>query len=326
MCGQWSEEGYINLNRERLKKEMSPADWKQVIDELAEHHIGSVLLRGGEVFLYPGIIELLEYIHGKGMFISIDTNGTMLKDYAADIVRIGNIHLTISVDGPEAIHDSVRGVPGCFQRIKAGIDALNRLDPPDSAGISRCICFTISCYSVSGLGVMPDVARSLSIRSIVIVPYYYIPQEVGEAYQQELREHLGCAAFSWSGFRHEDSGVDFDEFRKQYRAYRNSLGDIYSYPYMPLSEDQYKAWFSDALTPVEDTTCNNVERLIDIQPNGDANFCVDFPDYSFGNVKEATIKELWNGEKATRFRDYRRKRPLSVCHRCGAKHMSDHAG
>ena len=326
MCGQWSEEGYINLNKDILKNEMTLADWKRVIDEVAEHQIGSVLLRGGEVFLYPSIIELLDYIHGKGMFISIDTNGTMLKDFAADIVRIGNIHMTISVDGPEAIHDSVRGVPGCFQRIKEGLDALNQLDPPNNAKISRSICFTISRYSVSGLGVMPDVARSLSIGSIVIVPYYYFPQKVGEAYQQELRKHLGCPAYSWQGFHHEDSGIDFTVFQEQHRAYQDTLNEIYSYPYMPLSEDQYKIWFSDALTPVESTTCNNIERLIDIQPSGEANFCVDFPDYSFGNVKEATIEELWKSEKAARFRDYRREKPLAVCHRCGAKHMADVLG
>jgi MoaA/NifB/PqqE/SkfB family radical SAM enzyme len=322
MCGQWSEEGYINLNTDILKKEMTLADWKRVVDELADHHIASVLLRGGEVFLYPGIIELMEYIHGKGMFISVDTNGTMLKDYAADIVRIGNIHLTISVDGPEAVHDSVRGIPGCFQRIKAGLDVLNQLDPPSSAKINRAICFTISQYSVSGLGVMPDVARSLSIGAIVIVPYYYFPQKVGQAYQEELRE-LGCPAFSWQGFHHETSGVDFSEFQTQYRAYLENLKDVFNYPYLPLSEDQYKTWFSDALTPVGPTHCTNVEKLIDIQPSGEADFCVDFPDYSFGNVKEATIQELWNGEKAARFRDYRREKPLAVCYRCGAKKMSE---
>ncbi len=78
MCGQWSEEGYIRHNTETLKHEMSLADWKRVVDELACHGVSSLLLRGGEVFMFPGIVELLEYIHAKGIFISIDTNGTML--------------------------------------------------------------------------------------------------------------------------------------------------------------------------------------------------------------------------------------------------------
>jgi radical SAM protein with 4Fe4S-binding SPASM domain len=66
----------------------------------------------------------------------------------------------------------------------------------------------------------------------------------------------------------------------------------------------------------------NVEKLVDVQPDGSANFCVDFVDYSFGNVKTDSIETLWNGEKAGRFRQYRREHPLAVCYRCGAKYMS----
>ena len=71
------------------------------------------------------------------------------------------------------------------------------------------------------------------------------------------------------------------------------------------------------------TRCANVERLIDIQPDGSANFCVDFVDYSSGNVRDSSIAAVWNSEAAERFRAYRRKQPLPVCHRCGAKYMGE---
>jgi len=321
MCGQWSEEGYIRQNTETLKHEMSLADWKRVVDELASHGISSLLLRGGEVFMLPGIGELLEYIHAKGIFISIDTNGTMLKQYAEDILRIGKMHLTISVDGPEPVHDMVRGVPGTFQRIKDGVSLLSDLEAQSENKISRSICFTISQYNYRSLGTMPDVARSLGLGSIAIVPYYYFPDSVGHHYAEELHS-LGCSAFSWVGFHHENSGVDFDAFQGQYRQYLDRLGDVYSYPYMPLDEGQYKSWFADTQTPVGPQHCLNIEKLVDIQPDGSANFCVDFVDYSFGNVREATLEELWNSERAERFRRYRREHPLAVCQRCGAKFMS----
>jgi radical SAM protein with 4Fe4S-binding SPASM domain len=67
----------------------------------------------------------------------------------------------------------------------------------------------------------------------------------------------------------------------------------------------------------------NVEQLIDIQPDGEANFCIDFPDYSVGNVKDRSISEVWNSSRAERFRAYKRERPLSLCHRCGAKYVSE---
>ena len=323
MCGQWSEEGYVRNNRNSLQQQMRLDDWKRVINEIVTHDIKFLLIRGGEPFLFPGIIELLDYIHGKGMFTSIDTNATMLKHYAEDIARIGKIHLTISVDGPEEIHDWVRGVPGCFQRIREGLEALAAHEQFAACKISKSINFTISPYSLKGLGAMPDVARSLSIDSIAIVPYYYFPKNIGKRYESELREHLGCSAFSWSGFHHDDSGIDFDEFQKQYQQYLDTLGDVQDFPYLPLSEDEYRSWFEDAVTPVGKAECGSIENLIDIQPNGDANFCIDFPDYSFGNVRESSIQEIWNNEHAERFRTYRRENALAVCHRCGAKYITE---
>jgi MoaA/NifB/PqqE/SkfB family radical SAM enzyme len=323
MCGQWSQEGYMHDRKDGLKQELTLADWKRLIDEIAAHGVHSVLLRGGEVSLFPDIIELLDYINARGIFISIDTNGTMLKNHAADLVRIGKIHLSISVDGPEEIHDRVRGVAGCFSRIRENVALLNELEKSSGRQISKSITFTISPYSYRGLGVMPDVARSLPINTICIVPYYYYPEEVGRRYEKEMRDAFDCPAFSWRGFHHEDSGVDLDEFQVQLRQYLATLGDVYSFPYMALSEDEYRTWFSDPISPVGPTRCTNVEKLIDIQPQGNANFCVDFPDYTIGNVREATIEEIWNGERAARFREYRRKKPLAVCYRCGAKYMSE---
>ncbi|MBN1889630.1 MAG: radical SAM protein [Thermoflexales bacterium] len=323
MCGQWSEQGYMRERKASLEQEMDLADWKRIVDELADHSISSVLLRGGEVFLLPYIIELLSYIHDKGMFISIDTNGTQLARYAPDIVRIGKIHLSISVDGPEGIHDAVRGVKGCFKQIQAGAAWLGEIEQARQRPISRSITFTISRYSYKGLGAMPDIARRLGIKTICIVPYYYFPEAVGQQYEKEMKEIFGCEAFSWRGFHQEDSGVEVDEFVEGYRTYLATLGEVYSYPYMVLSEDEYHTWFSDATSPVGPQHCTNVEKLIDIQPNGEANFCVDFPDYAIGNVRQASIEQIWNGERAERFRQYRRAQPLAVCYRCGAKYMSE---
>jgi MoaA/NifB/PqqE/SkfB family radical SAM enzyme len=323
MCGQWSEEGYVLNRTVDTRSHMSLEDWKRLVDEIAQHKIRFVLVRGGEPFLFKGIMELLRYVNAKGIFLSIDTNGTVLDRYAADLSRISNMHITFSVDGPEDVHDAVRCEKGSFQKIKQNIALLTDLEKKCGNKISKSICFTISKYNYTSLGKMADVARSLSIPSVNIVPFYYFSHEVGTQYDAELRTHLDCTAFSWKGFHHEGSGVEFDRFREELRSYRASLGDIYDFPYMPLTEDEYKAWFHDESTVVRSSACENVENLIDIQPTGEANFCVDFPDYSIGNVKNASISDLWNGSRAQRFREYRRERPLSVCHRCGAKNISE---
>jgi MoaA/NifB/PqqE/SkfB family radical SAM enzyme len=324
MCGQWSEEGYVRApsSRPAVGEPLQLGDWKRLVDEVAGHGLGGVLLRGGEPFLWPGILELLEHIASRGLFTSIDSNGTRLAEVADDLVRLGRIHVTVSVDGPEEIHDAVRGVPGCFRRVAEGIAAVKAAEARRGTTISKSLTFTISPWSYRGLGRMPEVARQIGLESLCIVPYYYLPERLGREYERELREELGCVAFSWRGFHHETSGIDCEAFREQLRAYRKGLGTLSDFPYLPLTEDEYRVWFEDPLAPVRRADCPNSEALLDVQPTGEANFCVDFPDYSIGNVKEATLAELWNGERARRFRERRRTKPFSACHRCGAKYMA----
>lgn len=323
MCGQWSEEGYVLNHTVDTRTRMKLADWKRLVDEIAYHRIRFILMRGGEPFMYRGIMELLNYVHGKGIALSVDSNGMFVDKCADELVRISNMHITFSVDGPEEVHDHIRGTKGSFRKIKENIALLNGLEAKTGGRISKSICFTISGYNYKYLGAMPDVARSMSIRSINIVPYYYFPEQIGQRYEKELRDNFDCSAFSWKGFHHEDSGVDFDIFREEHSKYLAALDGIDNFPFLPLTENEYRKWFEDVVTPVGTTRCLNVENLVDIQPSGEANFCVDFPDYSIGNVRESTIEDLWDGEMAVRFRNYRRERPLSVCHRCGANYISE---
>ena len=323
MCGQWSEQGYVLNHTIDTRSHMTLADWKRLVDEIAQYKIRFVLVRGGEPFLFGGIMELLRYVNAKGIFLSVDTNGTILDRYAAELSSISNMHITFSVDGPEEVHDAVRCEDGSFQKIKQNIALLTDLEKKCGNKISKSICFTISKYNYTSLGQMADVARSLAISSVNVVPYYYFSDKVGAEYEKELKEHFGCVAFSWKGFHHEGSGVQFDRFKEELRKYRETLGDIYDFPYLPLTEDEYQIWFQDESTPVRSSTCMNIENLIDIQPSGEANFCVDFPDYSIGNVINRNISDVWNSPRAQQFREYRRQKPLAVCNRCGAKYISE---
>jgi MoaA/NifB/PqqE/SkfB family radical SAM enzyme len=323
MCGQWSDEGYIK-NKTKCPDtvpKMKLEDWKRLVDEVVNYKIRFILIRGGEPFLFPGLIELLKYINSKGIFISLDTNGTRLGKFAEELIKIGNMHITFSIDGTEKIHDNVRGIKGSFKKTKENIVLLNKLDTEHK--ISKSICFTISKFSYKGLGEMPNVARSVKIESVNIVPYYFVPAEIGIKYENELKEYFDSPAYSWKGFHHDDSGIDFDIFKKELRKYKSSLNGIENFPYLPLTEEEYGLWFRDSTTKVGSLECKNVEKLIDIQPDGEANFCVDYPDYSFGNAKGSTIEKLWNSQEAEKFREYRRKKPLAVCYRCGGKYISE---
>jgi radical SAM protein with 4Fe4S-binding SPASM domain len=169
---------------------------------------------------------------------------------------------------------------------------------------------------------MPDVARSMGFKSICIVPYYYVPESQGLEYEGIMAGEFRCKGYSWRGFHHEDSGVDPKAFLAQLDEYNLRLGDVYSYPYLPLTAEQYTEWYTRSDTTVKQMECNNIHGLLDVQPDGSVNFCVDFPDYAIGNIHESTLAGLWNSPEAKRFREYREARQLPVCYRCGAKYMA----
>jgi len=189
--------------------------WKDVIDEIS-HHKGTILLvRGGEPLLYPSIIDLLKFTKEKNIFVSIDTNGMLLKKYAKDIARLAIDNLVISIDGPEKIHDDVRGAADSFRRIRGGLEALRLAEKRYNVSIPKVLCFVISPYSYRVLDKMPDVARQLKIERISIIPYYYFNQDTGTKYEEIMRKEFNSSARSWRGFHSEISGINIKEFIKR---------------------------------------------------------------------------------------------------------------
>ena len=59
------------------------------------------------------------------------------------------------------------------------------------------------------------------------------------------------------------------------------------------------------------------EEVVEGDSNGDLSPCRDYHDYVVGNLKEATITELWNSEAYRRFRRSLAEDGLMpVCSRC----------
>jgi MoaA/NifB/PqqE/SkfB family radical SAM enzyme len=323
MCAQWSEEGYMHKRKpsDSYSGTLVPFDCLlKVVDEVHEYG-ASLIIRGGEPLLYPPILDLLAHIKSKGTSLSLETNGVLLRRYAESLVKLKIDQIVLSVDGPEEIHDHVRGVKGTFAKLSEGLQELEKHEGSHGYRIPRGITCTLSRYNYQGFGAMADVARSLGVDGICIVPYYFVPEEQGLAYEKLMREEFSCEAYSWRGFHHEASGVDVDLFLAQLEGFKSKLRDLPSYPYMAFTDDEYREWYSRSDTTVHQARCNNIWGLLDVQPDGNVNFCVDFPDYAIGNVMESTLHQIWHSDRARRFRELRTRKEMPVCYRCGAKYM-----
>ena len=96
------------------KKELTTAEIKQVIDQLAELGTLYLSLTGGEIFCHPAFFYIAEYARNKGFALRLFTNATLITpDVAKQIQELCPLFIEISLYGmsPE-IHDTITQAPG----------------------------------------------------------------------------------------------------------------------------------------------------------------------------------------------------------------------
>ena len=94
----------------------------------------SITFFGGEPLMNKDVFKFsvaysqrLAKLHGKKMFYSMTTNGTLLDDEVIAIIKRYNFGLMVSLDGPKALHDGqcpMRGGAGSYDLAVSGIKRL----------------------------------------------------------------------------------------------------------------------------------------------------------------------------------------------------------
>jgi len=118
---------YRDGNPNSNRKEMGSADMVKRLSELRDAHgINTMLWMGGEPLLRPDVLK-----EGTKLFAKnhVTTNGTF------DLIDLPNCIYVVSVDGPQAINDAIRGL-GSFEKV---MKTLSRV-PEDFAPTVMCQC------------------------------------------------------------------------------------------------------------------------------------------------------------------------------------------
>ena len=106
------------LNKKDVE-EFSLENLKDIIDQAYDAGCRWINILGGEPLLRNDIEELIDYIHQKGMFIEMTTNGYFIKKRISALKKVD--HLAISLDGNKETNDRARG-ENSFEKIIAGIE------------------------------------------------------------------------------------------------------------------------------------------------------------------------------------------------------------
>jgi mycofactocin radical SAM maturase len=115
----------LSSSGRRDPMELTPAEARQIVDELAAMKVFYVNIGGGEPMLRPDFFELLGYAVEKQVGVKFSTNGTRLTaEKARRLAAMDYVDVQISIDGALAsTNDAVRG-EGVFGAARQAMEHL----------------------------------------------------------------------------------------------------------------------------------------------------------------------------------------------------------
>ena len=259
----------------RRPNELSTAECLDVVEHLARLGTREVSLIGGEAYLRSDWTQIVRAIRSHGMYCAIQTGGRNLtpKRLAA-AVDAGLQGIGVSLDGMEALHDRVRGVPGSFAR------ALDTLRRAKAAGLR------ISVNTQIGSETMPHLPELMNTIIDVGATHWQIQLTVAMGNAAD-NDHLLLQPYQLAEFmpllaRLYSEGVE----RGLLMVVGNNIG--YFGPYEHL-------WRGLGDERVHWTGCSAGHTVLALEADGTVKGCPSLATNGFsgGNVRDMSLDQIW---------------------------------
>ena len=151
------------------REELSIEEWIEVVRQVAQDFKSSdvmVAVTGGEPLTKPGVFELFRELHELGFHYGMVSNSCLLDDdVARRLVEVGMDSLSLSMDAPPPLNDSLRG-DGTSSAVFRAVDALHKAG---YAGTLEIIS-TITTPAVPYLDQMRALVSSMRVPNWRVAP------------------------------------------------------------------------------------------------------------------------------------------------------------
>lgn len=159
---------YMSSDAKKYQNELTTAEAKQFIDDLADFNVPVLLFSGGEPLIRPDFFELADYAAKKGVRPTLSTNGTLItSEVARKIKDIGVGYVGISLDGLREVNDKFRGKAGAFEAAMNGIKNCVAVD--QRVGLR----FTINHHNIQELENIFDFIEEENINRVCFYHLVY---------------------------------------------------------------------------------------------------------------------------------------------------------
>jgi MoaA/NifB/PqqE/SkfB family radical SAM enzyme len=303
-------------------RELPLSAWTGLFDQVASFR-PRLYLTGGEPTLYRDFPGLLREAKKRGLLVHLQTNGTLLGRMADLLITAGVEMVTVSMDGPQEVHDLIRGQAGAFGRTAEGIAALvaarKSLKEPAPILIINC---TISKANLASLDQMVPLALELGADILQLQHTMFNSQAnvarhnllMSPRWAQSHGVDLVFPSIPEGEFYESEIGLEDLPFlegrlRQTISLARGRL-KLNFLPNLPL--DKLAPYYLDLNYPALQK-CNALWKGCRVLPDGTISPCLHVVA---GNITEQPFREIWNGPVMRHFRQVIASRLLPGCVRC----------
>ncbi|MCM8832017.1 MAG: radical SAM protein [Candidatus Omnitrophica bacterium] len=235
----------------------------------------------------------------------------------AELVDAGLDELNVSLDGDRELHDSIRGMPGLFDKIARGLIKLKQIKQKNKLKKPLLnIQTTISKYNYLELEKLIGVAEDFGASSLTFHNLIFV-SEANIERQKEIDKILNNSSSDWEGFLflpNIDVDILYKKIKKILSKHYNFSVDFYpNFSYKELKE----YYLNPNYIPKQYSfCCLSPWTVAYVFPDGSIKPCLNF-SYSFGNIKNKSFSKIWNSQTAKFFRKVlHENKAFPICVRC----------
>lgn len=269
-----------------VKNELTTEEIKSIIDQVEAWGVKTFNAIGGEPFIRPDIMEILEYASRKKFFTTVTTNGTLITPNKAEkLAKWNKTALIFSIDGFEKIHDSIRS-KGSFKKAITTIKRIRQFEKENKLSKKHIsVNYILHDKNFKDTIRFIEFIKSLDVNGLQILALFNFKKEnplwINKIRLKEFNKIIDqiCTYIKEdnSGFRYTNSIENLQLFKKYYPRTLSS----------------------------NDVKCYNGLKEFYINSDGNGIMCdgkLNFIADSMGNIRQTKLKKIWISKKTREMR------------------------
>lgn len=316
MCdvGTANEEGtfFKTLRIDRKLHEIPIELFKSVVDEVKSTK-PMMAINSTEPLMYKPIVEAVDYCSSLSIPVAITTGAYKLPELAKDLVKAGLTRLNVSIDGPEEVHNSIRGRKDVFQKAIEGIQVFDEESKRLQRRAEIYINCTITNLNYDKIKELFDSLKNVNYTNLNFVLMWYLSPGIVEKQNEKYENYkISVSCF--------DSHVNPQNVKTD--ILKEQLELVKSEPKVNFLFKKNSDWIDfyfknhDEIFP-SSPGCMASWFFTQILADGKVVVYTRCHTEPLGNIHNDKLLDIWNGDKMKNWRSFiKKEQTMPMCARC----------